>query len=321
MQDCTGNSIEECREPLRAGDIILSLGLEPHSEEIRAITGGCYSHATLWNGERLVEATMPEVRELDPAELAAKSRYVDAFRHVGAAGREELIVEGAQRLIDRGYDTADLVLAIAMGTFSAWVQELSPSVALNSQYLLNRMRGLVTQLHDLFAAYRPATVTCVELVVRAHQVAGLPIHVKLDPGGRVEFSRLWPAIQSLIAYRDQHEGKVWRGPYEADFGTAALEQLAQEVAWATDPKLNPLDWLRPADARLELSDLEASLAFLQELELVAATRWDKDTWNAGLVTPKQLAQSRDLRRLGRLSTGVWAQRASATHHAKLRGAL
>jgi hypothetical protein len=65
---------------LQPGDVILSFGREPLSYIIREIGGGDYSHATIWDGDHLVETMLRGVSLLSLTHETRQQEYVDVFR-------------------------------------------------------------------------------------------------------------------------------------------------------------------------------------------------------------------------------------------------
>jgi hypothetical protein len=289
-----------CTEPLRPGDILLSLGKLVHARVIREISGGFYSHASIWTGDKVLEATIPRVHEEEPAKFEERCHFIDAYRHVGAEGREKEIVERARAYLERDYGKLDLLLASAVGTFTAWVKNESPWIAYNVQYDAGRVRHHVSELRELIFSTQKG-VTCVELVARAHLEAGIGIKVKLNPGGYVNFKLLPGAIKSL--WKLSSKGGLHESDGSAERRLAALEANAE---WAADLHVRIRAKLPPPDARINVADLEAPLPLLQEIELIAGETFSYDSWDAALVTPHQLAESSSLRCLGRLPQRFWA---------------
>jgi hypothetical protein len=292
---------------LRPGDIILSLGKRDLSKGIMNVAGGRYSHAGLWTGKRVIESTLPKVHAISPQTLAKKTVYADAFRHRDAGGKEKQLIRHAQRLVGNPYCRLDLVVACAIGTFTAWVRSKNEWLAYNTQYEAGRARLLLSQLVSLYRVATKPTVTCVELVVRAHIRAGLPVKVKLDPGGHVDFKLLWRAIKDLYALNKQTAHVL-----ETDMsGRELLKSLKADLDWAEDIHGRVRQAIRPKGARFPTSALDTSVSVLEQIELFASETWDNGrSWYAGLVTPKQLENSPSLKPLGRL-TGQWWLEASA----------
>lgn len=286
---------------LRPGDIVLSLGDRTLSKGIKEISGGLHSHATIWTGNGVIEATLPRVHEIGPAEFAAKTEYMDALRHRDAEGRGDAIVARAREFSARDYNRSDLLIAIALGTFTAWMRDKSEWLARNTQYHAGRLKLFVARLRELYGRSASKGVTCVELVVRAHLDAGLPIKVKLDPGGRVDFTLLLASIESLLEYAAEADHVL----------ESNVERTAPSASWQAD-----VEWLggiaqeiqrslRAPDGRLGADELEAPVAVLRELELVAGETWDENSWDAALVTPHQLMTSSSLLSLGRIPRDRW----------------
>jgi len=264
-------------------DTILSLGGELFSEQIASVSGGRYSHAAVADGEDVIEATLPTVRCVNVADFAAKCRYVDVYRHVEGNGREAAILASAGRYLSRRYNSFDLVIAIAVATFTAWLKAPIPWAAWNVHYDAGRVGSFLGTVRALrrAAASGSKQVTCAELVARSHLESGLGIRVRLSPGNDVDFGKLWDAILALLAYASES-----RSPHESG---AVQEDLVAGLR-------GDFEWLKGLDAALRRARaLELSVPFLKELEVEVGSEWDPE-----FLTPHQLATSPSFRFLGEL---------------------
>jgi hypothetical protein len=286
-----------------AGDLIVSMGESKLSQVIQTFTGGKHSHAALYNGEGVTEATLPRAQKLTRAQFEAKTQEMSALRH-----RElfepfpKQVVENASKYVDLTYNNPNLILTGAISTLSAWVHARNEWAGMNLRNMLGRARPLLGVLKGLMRE-APASeqtvegVTCTELVVRAHLKAGLPIKVRLDPGGVIDFGLLWDAIGEV---RTRSGGSI----VMSESGLpedAALAALAEDLRWAEgmSKHLNSIE---------RDPTLQAPVAELKTLVLPVSDDLNagEDTWYAGLVTPAQLSRSPSFKLLGRIERGTWA---------------
>lgn len=269
-----------------AGATILALGRAPHADGIRQTTGGNYSHATLWTGDAVIEATLPGVRRVGLDQLNATSLYVDAFRHKRLGAEGVAVVRAGEAYLARPYDRVDLLLASAVSALSVWPD--NRWLRYNSSHIIGRARRLLERLSAMCIYRSEEALTCVELVALAHRDAGLPIVVRLDPSGRFDFRLLWEALRSLqradrLASGDGRESNGQPSFIGAEDGTDSLQA---ELAWAFGIQ------------RAFPEDLEASVADLQQLRLVVG-----EDWPAAFVTPAQLERSESFELVTRLFDG------------------
>ena len=274
----------------RAGDILLSKGDLAHAKGIAMTTGGSYSHATLWSGDRVIEATLPRVQEVALEDFEGHVDYIDAFRHRRLGDRGAAVVAHARDLVTRPYSRIDLLLTSAISVLSAWPK--APWPRYNALYQAGRARTLLDRISQLYLHGKGDALTCVELVVRAHTTVGLPIHVRIDPKGEVDWSLVWTSLKSLYALdgtarRRDHEGVA--GPGKLHGELAAWESLDAELQWAQQCQ-------RSLSAGYELG-----VAKIAALDLTVG-----EDWPAAFVTPQQLEDSPSLERQGR----VYDRRAS-----------
>jgi hypothetical protein len=290
---------------LNQGDVVLSLGKGNLSNVIKLFTGGRHSHAALYNGQGITEATLPKAQKLERDMFEAKAEMMSALRHaqlVGAKKRSEIAAH-ADQYMGRPYNNGNLLITGALSTITAWIHGKNEWVAWNLKSTLGRAHSLLNVLAGLLRADSPeegeagAGVTCTELVVRSHLQAGLPIEVLLDPAGKIDFALLWQAIGEV---RDRSGGSLTTSQSPL-LDAAAESELRENLLWAEAmsgelerPVLDPT--------------LQAPVAELQQLVLRVSPEWDAggDSWYAGLVTPAQLSMSPSFKVLGRIQPGGWA---------------
>ena len=68
------------RSHLRPGDVLLSSGKGFRSSLIKALAGGFYSHAAVWNGEKVVDATEDGIVHNKLQDDISAQWYIDAYR-------------------------------------------------------------------------------------------------------------------------------------------------------------------------------------------------------------------------------------------------
>jgi len=293
-------------EPLQPGDVLLALGKSDLSEGIRVATDGRYSHAALWTGESVIEASLPGVQELSPHEFAGKQRYIDAYRYRASASQRLQVVEKARAYCSvYEYSKMDLVLMSSLQTLTLWLNDAW--VAYNVSYWSGtvrqlfssrRARQLYNELQTRFSRAKRGSLTCVELAIRAYLDSGLRITIRIDPSGQFDFESLTKAVRSLYALNQ----------------AAGLEEprVTQLLAMDSDylALQDELEWFHELetrlrsteDPRLKEEDYQLTVAEIQAMRMVAG-----EQFSAALVTPKQLENSPEFCCLGRLDATQWAR--------------
>ncbi len=287
------------------GYTLLSLGKRDLGLAIATISGGDHSHVSLWTGEEVIESTFPEVHAIPLGGLAEKSLHVDALRHGQLAGREAALIAHAQSYLGQHYCTSLLAVASAIGTLTAWLHQHNDWLAHNTQYTTERALALLGPLARWLEVATSDRVTCVELVVNAHLRAGLPISVRLHPGGKLDPAVLLAGIKDMIVLAHS-QPRVAREALTA-LGSAEAS-LEREIAWMSGVAEAIQAASPPADA--DPSAQERSVQELKALILPVSERWDDAAWFSGLVTPYQLATSPSFEPVGRVQPdGTIATRA------------
>lgn len=267
---------------LRQGDVLLSLGRGELSTAIRLLDGGDYSHAALFSGQGVIEATEPRVVE-HPLEhsLELHSRvYVDVFRHRGPSELGERVVRSARSYVGRPYSYGDLFLAGMLIATSARLPPAQKQV----EFLLRAAKLLEFLQLDRIA--EQGLVTCVELVVRAHVAADAPLELLIEGQRHFEGRALALGVRDLLG-RVRSKGEL------AD--TLEVDWLEMRALFRN--KYQDLLGLEasPADA------LVSKGLFSPDAELVVPhATWAGVAWPANLVTPRDLSQSPSLVKIGRV---------------------
>lgn len=286
---------------LQPGDIILSFGKSELSRAIKEISGGRFSHAALWTGERVLESTLPQIQEINLPDLATKTHYMHVFRHHQPRGRGAVVVACAKPYVGRKYNVPELVVASTLGTLTAWLHNKNEWLEYNVQFKAERALSLMNSLARLYGASTTGSVTCVELVARAYVQAELPIEVKLEPGGHVDFDVLWNGVKDMMARR---HARPLTNALESTSGLelgGQLDELEAHVRWAAEVSRRIREAGGSPEARAQAAARETPLSVLKALVLRVSDRWDEaNTWYAGLVTPAQLENSLSLVDEGKL---------------------
>ncbi len=271
---------------LQPGDVLLSLGIGKTSTAIRMLAGGDYSHAALWSGERVIEATTPRVQEhtLEESLKNHPREYVDVFRYEAIPpGKAAVVVSTARESVDTAYSYGDLFLCASLMAVASRMPR----------------RGQIPFLKDACEFFhfmkldRPPLgehMTCTKLVVVAYNAAGLALHIQPVPVDRVD-------VRSLVDAA----------------GELARDSVSKDMALDGDQKE---EWLAfQAELRIKCAQLGAEDDVLDSAEPKGPLRgWDGRTpvravgeWRSSLITPCNLAQSPDLISIGRLYSAPGAQ--------------
>lgn len=148
---------------LRPADVLLSRGASGISDCIVAADGASYSHAALWTGESVVEATLSGIGEGASAEGRDVYRFYDQAGAALDQATATRIVAHARRGIGGPYATSELLL---LGTMFALGLSLRRSlVHLALDALGERGQYLEAWLQNLGPSSKP--LVCTELVSAA----------------------------------------------------------------------------------------------------------------------------------------------------------
>lgn len=259
---------------LRSGDILLSLGGSSVSDVIHGLDGGWYSHAALWSGVDVIEATDPNVqRNTLENSIATGRRYLDVYRHRRATATQcEQVVENALHYIGRTYAWGDLLLGgviVSSGSFLFRGRELEQRAWLRTMQALNRFLLLdVERAGEL--------VTCVELVCRSYLAAGLSLAIDLQG------LRCHTGVNVTAALAELAKHHI--------IGTSKGEE--HEVLMAVATFQEELFKLTGAPPRVLLPNPGSTGRGAEAGAVVGGD------WGANLVTPRDLMQSPDLDLIG-----------------------
>lgn len=227
-------------DQLRPGDLLLSMGVGPLSEHIRAVAGGSFSHVALAIGSSsLIESTTPVVRQVTLTESLNHPRQsMRAYRHLDSNGGIPAACDKARTYLGRTYSFVDLVYA--------YLRILSQAPQGPGAPLLIRMIDSY-----LNAERADERVTCSELVVRSYHAAGLDVRVPLDwkPGvSAQEVVRFWLKYgrQALTALSSEETPML---PADTE-----LRELLRDDR--LPPPIELEAFLSPLDQNEELAELE-----------------------------------------------------------------
>jgi len=262
---------------LRPGDVLLSLGRGDASTAIQLLDGGAASHAGLWSGETVIEATDPRVVEHSlEASLEGHPRlFVDVYRHARSAEFGECAVLAARRYVGRRYSFGDLALGGMLVATSSWL----PTSRAQIDFLFNAARIMEFLELDQIAA--EGLVTCVELVARAYFEADAPLLLRISGARHFHARALFAGVRE-VASRMQF--KAPPGSLEAEWEAvrqqfrAKYRELAGEEMLAATSK-----------------SFGSGTPSVGRQAVVAGIDWPPN-----LVTPRDLETSPTLTRLGRL---------------------
>lgn len=297
-------------EDLRAGDVLLSsseatfhgtvtLPFDPFAFAspawwVRMLDGGWYSHASYYDGDGLIEATLSGVKRATVEERVQSQRYVDAYRFT-KDGDEPLGSEGwpvdpinteASAFLGKPYAQHDL----------AFIGVLAVSRRLDVPGELDDKARLVLAmavrwLKEAFGEDVREHLTCSELVYRAFAEALPEARYRLGVDSRFDDRRILPArAADISAEPAESSGADAVHIATLEYQFAALYALHKGAGGThmgpTDPAV--LQALAPARAE------SYSLRDFARGEGGGATEAD-------YVTPRDLAESPNLRELGRIS--------------------
>ncbi len=275
---------------LEPGDILLSLGISKTSIAIRALDGGDYSHAALWTGAAVIESTTPCVQELalDDSLGRHPREYIDAYRYKTMdRAKASIVVNSARAYVGRAYAYGDLFLCASLMALATGVPK----------------RGQVRLLKEACEFFHFMTldhptagehVTCTQLVVRAYDEAGLPLHIlPTGPDDRIDFGSIVAAV-----------GELARESVSKDISPNELAEAERE------------EWLAlQAALRAKCAALDSTAISAGDVPKGPLRLWDgrspvtaKGQWRSNLVTPRNLQKSCDLDLVGRLYSAEGAAR-------------
>jgi len=112
-------------EELEPGDVLLSRGVGSLSDLICSVDGGSYSHAGVWDGQCVVEATLGGIAANPIGHALESQQYVDVYRFCRDGSRlgahewpAAPVIGQARSFVGMKYAYADLLLAavvVALG--------------------------------------------------------------------------------------------------------------------------------------------------------------------------------------------------------------
>lgn len=280
---------------LKPGDILLSQGVDETSEAIMTLDGGAYSHAGIWSGHGVIESTTPCVVEspLDRCFTEHPRALVDVYRH-RAATNGRRVVQMARRYLGRRYSYGDLFLGALLIVGSKSLPESRKQIAFLTY------GSKLNDFLDLDDEVMGELVTCVELVVRAYDNAGIPLRIEVTADGHLDLEILAAGIARFTVDSKSRapDSRGLRGRWakvQREFAaklarTAVFERATMSASRRRRRPARP----GPARTRPRAKFIRAGL-----------------DWGANLVTPRHLADSPDLQFVGRLYEARPATRSPA----------
>lgn len=295
---------------IRAGDVFLSLGRGDLSAGIHQLDGGDYSHAALWSGDAVIEATLPVVREVPLKELTQRSEYVDVYRPVKCRSPEAPVAAG-RRYVKRPYGSVNLAICTLATTVTSWLP--GDWSKLNVLLELGEMGQLIELVSELTrGATQMSSVTCVELVGRAFADSGFPLTIRLDNPGTFNGELMVKAVRDLA--RKIPKGAISSGSPQVPEQLAWLEQLATRANGETNSRSSEwkparegwMGFLREQSGATEQPLTRGKPVVPQRLEVPVAEIRAMDLlvgvdWPPALLTPRLLQSSPSLMFIGRLA--------------------
>lgn len=283
---------------LLLGDVLLSRGDSDISTGIVELDGGTYSHAALWSGSRVIESTLPQVREV-PLEICGQhARFIDVYRHVSDELSREDVVSRARSHLGKRYGALDLGVATLTVAVSSWMP--GDWAEMNSLYGAGRLARALDFLSGMSQSAPTDQLTCSELVVTAFLEARTPLTVHLEGGRVFKLQSFTRALLSLAAKLANGESLTADGQEQMSvLANDLLQSFSQPLPSEprTDPDLDEWkalrrDWM---DRTVRGPTEELAAAQIRAKRLIAGV-----TWSANLVTPRLLERSSDLRYVGRV---------------------
>jgi hypothetical protein len=215
---------------LRPADVLLSRGVGPISDAIVAADRAAYSHAAIWSGDSIIEATIKGGVAKNPP---GGERYVFRYHPELDTARAASIVDVAHAQVGNQYATAEIHLLAVV--FKKWGAVERPRQSLAST-LLNLLGGssaprLEAWLQERYA--RSAPRICSELVAVAYYTAGTPL-LLVAPAerGAAQFVAE-ESLGSASAVEQEQLDELDQTISKSLYGNDLLEQVAVERAVTT----------------------------------------------------------------------------------------
>jgi hypothetical protein len=269
--------------------VLLSRGIGDLSDLICSVDGGSYSHAALWDGEHVVEATLGGIHANPLAHSLQALQYVDVYRYhrdehwLGeCAWPAEPVVAHARTFIGAKYAYADLLMAavvISLGrrtSIPAMKLALRRFGAQAGNYLASKLFPALNASSDAKDA-----MVCTEVVAAAYYHApSIPVHRY--------------ALEVLVRGRSANEG-LGAVP-RSEQATLEAEYLELSLQWRTYLRAGAPDLARDVDAAEEASCQEGLFGLTDDRIVRAGDR----ALPLSCVTPRDLETSPSLKCLGRI---------------------
>lgn len=193
------------RADLRPGDVLMSKGRGELSALIAELEGGLYSHASYWDGGRLVHATTGGVVTGSLADLLAEQEYVDVLRlgprELAPYGELELgdphfpdeaVTTAAHDLVGGPYDYGSIFLAALLLWEADWdtaMRAIRAAFPLARSAAIAKIHGWVRDASRATAAGTgKSAMTCTAVVTTSFWNAGQRVAAEQRDLYRLEFA-------------------------------------------------------------------------------------------------------------------------------------
>lgn len=276
------------RRDLRPGDVLLCRGRGEISDLVCALGGSSYSHSALWDGERVVCATPKGVRARALERVEERHAALDVYRfrfydHVlGEPGwPAKPVLAAAHEWLGDDYAYHELFLA---GLLVAVRQPPEPAV---QEQALQLMAGRIAEFtHNHITNHKRLPIACAEVVSGAFWEAEAIPERKFALSVRIDGSDAFPGVPSAAP----------GPPAEPVELLPDYERLAQDcgrLLLAARPDV--------ADGIRALQHVHADARRRPGLDGLIVTAGDS-LLPLGCVTPRDLARSPSLERIGGLDS-------------------
>jgi len=274
-------------EELEPGDVLLSRGVGSLSDLICSVDGGSYSHAGVWDGQCVVEATLGGIAANPIGHALESQQYVDVYRFCRDGSRlgahewpAAPVIGQARSFVGMKYAYADLLLAavvVALG------RRTSLPVMKRALRQLGALAGQQMARKIFCAEGRGDAKICTQVVVSAfYDAAAEPRH-RYGLDVRVKGGRESEAGRELVA--DAEEARI-----EVEY--AELSRQWRGMLCSERPSI-----------RCGLEMLESSAQEGLGLSEDQVVRAGGRRLPASCVTPRDLETSPSLELLGRIAEG------------------
>jgi len=168
-------------DDLWPGDVLLSRGRNKLAELICAVDGGSYSHAGVWDGQCVVEATLGGIFGNPITHALESQHYVDVYRFerdgqlLGAAAWPAApVIAQARSFLGESYAYADLLMAVVVVSLGRRTSVPAMKLALGR---LGAAAGQQVAAKVFGHEVARGAKVCTQVVAAAfHDAAASPLH-------------------------------------------------------------------------------------------------------------------------------------------------